>query len=89
MATKTVALNHTGYLVLDTTPGSAIDCQNVSTRHNARIVFAATEPVITETAFYRLKPGEGVSRDGKTGDMWAVSEQLYPAASDASVTVGE
>lgn len=89
MATKTVTLTSTGYLVLDTTTESAIDCQNVSKRHNVRVVFASSEPAVTETAYYRLNPGEGVSRDGKAGDMWARSEQGYPGYETVNVTVGE
>lgn len=84
MATKTVDLNNTEYLKLDTGSGTALDCQNTSYKE-VRIVLAAAEPAITETAYYTLQQGQGISRDGKAGDMWGYS----PVKATAAVTVGE
>lgn len=83
MATKTVSLTDTAYTQLDTTTESAVDCQNVSTRP-VLVVFATSQPAVSESAYYYLDPGQGVTRDGKTGDMWARA-----LSRTASVTVGE
>lgn len=84
MATKTVTLNDGGYTKLDTTSDSAIDMQNVS-KSPVRLAFAASDPGKSTQAFYLLQPGQGIARDGKSGDMWA----MVMGADSAQVTVGE
>lgn len=86
MTTKTVPVNNYEYTKLDSFPESALDMQNVS-KHTVRLVFAdtATPPDKEETAYYLLNPNQGMARDNKTGDMYA----LLLGAATGNVTVGE
>ena len=72
MATKSVLVNNTSYTLLDSSTESAVWIQNVS-RDEVRIVFSATQPAITATAFGKLFPNQALIREGVTGDMWAIS----------------
>lgn len=83
MATKSVEINNLAYTQLDTTPGSAIDCQNVGSAP-IRVVLAAALPAVDDQAFYSVPGGAGVSRDGKTGNFYAISSKT-----SSFVTVGE
>ena len=85
MATKTVTLSSTAYTKLDTGTDTALDMQNVSDSR-VRVIFKGSLPGVDDTDFYILKSMEGVSRDGKTGDMYALSKG--PSAV-VEVTVGE
>jgi hypothetical protein len=84
VATKTVNLSNTAYTKLDTGAATAIDFQNTSSTR-IRVVMAASLPAPDETAFYYVNGYQGVSRDGKADDFYAMSDQ----ALTATVTVGE
>jgi hypothetical protein len=89
MATKTVTLSIAAYTKLDTTSASAIDMQNTSLV-NVRVILDSSLPGVGDDNFYLVKPGQGLSRDGKAGDMYALpmgnngKHGLAP-----TVTVGE
>lgn len=85
MTTKSVELTNTAYTQLDTSVDSAIDMQNVSKKYQVRVVLAATIPAVSETAYYVIPPQKGLPRDGKTGLMWGMCEQV----ASTFVTVGE
>jgi len=84
MATKSVLINNTAYTLLDTSADSAVWAQNVS-NSEVRIVFSATLPAVTSTAFGKLYPGQAILREGVTGNMYALSVD----ASAAAITVAE
>jgi len=89
MATKTVTLDTAVYTKLDTTADSAIDMQNTSLV-NVKVILDSSLPAVDDDNFYLVKPGQGLSRDSKTGDMYALpmsnngKHGLVP-----TVTVGE
>jgi len=84
MATKSVGLVNSAYTKLDTCVETAVDCQVIGTGF-VRIVLAASQPLPTATNYYVLKGGQGLSRDGKSGDMWGISDTYDTML----VTVGE
>lgn len=86
MATKTVTLSIASYTKLDTGTDTAVSMQNISDRP-IRVVLSGSLPPVTATNFFVVDANEGVSRDGMTGDMYAMTTST--ATLPALVTVGE
>ena len=86
MATKTVTLSIASYTKLDTGTDTAVSMQNISDRP-IRVVLSGSLPPVTATNFFVVDVNEGVSRDGMTGDMYAMTTST--ATLPALVTVGE
>lgn len=85
MATKSVKINNQEYTKLDSFPESAVDMQNIS-KHPVRVIFSTSgKPEKTAKNHYNMDPGQGIPRDGKTGDMYA----LLMGTGNAYITVGE
>ena len=83
MASKTVSLSTTAYTKLDTGAATALDMQNVGNTP-VKVIFAAALPAPSDKEFYIIKPHQGIRRDSKTSDMYALSK--LPGG---VVTVGE
>lgn len=83
MASKEVNLSNSSYTKLDTASGSVVDIQNTSFS-DIKVVFSLMQPDINTKAYYIIKPLEIFLRNGKTGDMYAMSED-----GDVSIVVGE